>query len=125
MEQFVTKIRQLIAADEFQPVIEKALGSAQDLASAAALLASNIVTKIAGTTDLPDEQLWGDDGLADYALDAIFAYAQSLGLPGADDPEQAQKAEDVVRQNLQGEQPGPAQAPEQMPPQGGRPLMAG
>ena len=98
-EDALVKAREVMLSDQMVPMIEAALNNAKDVATAAATIVFPIVLRMMQETDVPDDELLGSeegDGIAVYLLQDIFEIAEAAGIQGADDPQMAQRAVELV-----------------------------
>lgn len=73
----------LLLSEEYQPIIVKALTNATDISAGAATLVYPIIFRMMQETDLPDEELLGNDegdGIAIHLLAEVFDIAAKAGL---------------------------------------------
>lgn len=95
--------KQMLLDPEFEPVIIDTLLNAVDVATAGALLVYPVILKMRMESDLDDDELLGNDegdGIAIHLLDEIFQVAAEAGVEGADDPEMAMKAVEILGDKL-------------------------
>lgn len=90
---------QMLLSPEFEPVIEQSLTNAKDVATAAAMLVYPIIYKLIIESDIPEEELLGNeegDGIAIYLLAEVFEIANTAGIQGAQDRGMAERAVELL-----------------------------
>ena len=131
-EEALNKAIKLLLSPQYEPIVGKALMGATDAASAAAVLVHPIIVGIMQTTDLPDEEILGNeegDGIAIHLLKEVFEIAEAAGFADSSDEQQARAlAEKAVgllgdmlakqNQAAQNDQGAPQAAPQGQPAQG-------
>ena len=108
-DEALKKARTLLLSEQYQPIVGKALMEATDPAAAAAILVHPIIVGIRKETDLPEEELFGNeegDGIAIHLLKEVFEIAEAAGFVEAGDEQQAramaEKAVQVLSELLSG-----------------------
>lgn len=137
-EEALSKAKQLLVSEECAPIIAQTLENAKDVATAAATLVYPIIYKLSQESDLPEDELLGNeqgDGIAIHLLLEVFEIADEAGIAQAANEQEARaqaeksvgilsdllaQAGQVEQQALGGAQGAPEPQPQQ--PQG---LMTG
>lgn len=79
------------------------LGNAKSIAHAAALIVFKLIDRAEDDVgDVDPEEIYGDQGVGEYLMDAVFALAQQDEVPGADDQAQFSEALDLLEEFASG-----------------------
>ena len=111
-EDVLSRAKGLLLSAEFEPVIAQALGNAKDVAVAAATLVYPIVFRLLQESDLPEDEMFGNedgDGIAIYLLQEVFDIAGEAGIPGTDDRNMAVRAVELLGDMLEQSEEGQSQ----------------
>lgn len=121
--ELVNGAKAVLFDDRFKPTFKQAVESAADFASAAAVLVMGLIERAQQKlgVELPPEILYADGGVADYLMDAVFAYGQGVQVEEAADAAAYAKALDMVEEMGGSAAPpqtdaAPAPAPAAAPP---------
>lgn len=102
-QDVLNKARQMLFSQDMQPIVEKALTNAKDLAIGVAMVLAPVLLRISQETDIDDDELLGNDqgdGIAVYLIGDLFDAAAEAGIPGAEDRAMAEKAAQTLDQML-------------------------
>ena len=121
-DEALKKARTLLLSEQYQPIVGKALMEATDPAAAAAILVHPIIVGLMQETDLPNEELLGNeegDGIAIHLLKEVFEIAAASGFVESSDPQQAramaEKSVQILGELLGGVEQAATQAREGAP----------
>lgn len=131
--------RLVMLSEKGEAAILKTIEAAGQLPSACATIVMTTIEKAMDKVEeVPPEVPYGDDSVAEYLMDTLFAILRENGVPGADDQTQYEAALDLVDEMAEqamgsvvpddgGEIQGPPAAPQGAAPapQGVPPVMAG
>lgn len=96
-DEALNKAMDLLLSKEYEPIIVKALTNANDISAGAAILVYPIIFRMMQETDIPDEELLGNeqgDGIAIHLLAEVFDIAGKAGIveDGEDEPPEEARA---------------------------------
>lgn len=96
-DEALSKAMDLLLSKEYEPIIIKALTNSTDISTGAAMLVYPIIFRMMQETDIPDDELLGNeqgDGIAIHLLFEVFDIAAKAGIveDGEGEPPEEVKA---------------------------------
>ena len=96
--KIVSGAKAILFSDEMAENFQQMVGKAKDFATAASMVCFSLISKAQDSLqlDLPPDLLYGDGGVSDHLMDAIYGYGQQLGIEEASDQQSYIQAMDMV-----------------------------
>lgn len=115
--KLIAGAKAILFSDEMVDGFKKIVSNARDFSTGASMMCFSLMSKAQDKLDLdlPPDILYGDGGVSDNLLDAIYAYGQQVGIEEASDQQSYIAAMDMVEDfgmQLDGGTEGASQQPE-------------
>lgn len=96
--KLIAGAKAILFSDEMVEGFKKVISSAKDFSTGASMMCFSLMSKAQDNLDLdlPPDILYGDGGVSDNLLDAIYAYGQQVGVEEASDQQSYIAAMDMV-----------------------------